>query len=186
MCGNYKPNRLRQVLFLLVLAVAVYGVFEFLHIDQPTVISGMSVSQDRVIEYDGSRWRMTFESEEKSIYVGKIRHISRNNERKLPVMTHDLLVTSGDFTEEDKVKTIVIHHVLVWRGMINKPSGRINLIHAIPADISIYRKIEKIGYGTIAEIEGYEVKRITSLQDNGYWKDKGCSTLYVTRVEIKE
>lgn len=169
-----------------ILAAFVYWLIGVFYVDQQAVVEKLNLSKEGIVEYGGNLWRFNFESNKISKYEGKVRHISRNNERLAPMMTHDILVTSGDYADEQIVQTNVGNHHFTWRSRLQKPSGRINLIHAVPANTSIYNKIRDIRYGNNVVIEGYEISRITNLQDNIYWEDSGCNTLYITQVRIKE
>lgn len=183
--GKYKTTLTSWVILLLIIAVLTYSFTGIFYVDQRAIMERLNLSEDGLLEYEGDQWRITFESNRESIYEGKVRHISRNNEKSAPMMTHDILVTSGEYADENKVQTSVRNHYFTWRSKIRRPSGKINLIHGVPANISIYDKIEKIEYGNDVLIEGYEIERITNLQNKWYWKDRGCNTLYITNVEIR-
>ena len=188
--NKHKIATIGQIIVFLAFLAFIYwfiqGLMGVFYVDQQAVIQELNLSTDGIIEYEGDLWRLTFESEKKSVYEGKVRHISRNNEKGAPMMTHDILVTTGDYADEDKVQTIVKNHKFTWRSKTRKLSGNINLIHGIPANTSIYAEIEKIKSGNSVVIEGYEIQRIINLQNNGFWEDDGCNTLYITSVEIKE
>ncbi|MEA1924609.1 MAG: hypothetical protein U9M95_01940 [Candidatus Altiarchaeota archaeon] len=105
----------------------------------------------------------------------------------MPLLTHDVLVTSGDYADEGKVEVgfriVGGKHGFYWKSG-SKPHGRINLIHAIPANTSIYDSLDEIEYGSRVSIKGFEVAVLTNLESGRYWSDMGCNTLYVTRVGI--
>jgi hypothetical protein len=48
---------------------------------------------------------------------------------RLRILTHDILVTSGDYAEPDVVSTSVFCHLFTWRSSSTvHPSGRINYL----------------------------------------------------------
>jgi hypothetical protein len=136
-------------------------------------------------------WSITYEGTGQSRFSGLVRHVSPIREDKLPFLTHDILVTSGEFADSAKVKTSVLNHHFQWASAtLSNPSGTINLLHTVPKDDSIYRQLLEIRSGMTVTITGREILRINLLNAEGasiyWWADTGCNSLLVTSVEIQE
>jgi hypothetical protein len=147
-----------------------------------------SVRFDRIFDGDQT-WSIAYESYTPSQYNGLVRHISPIRLDQIPLLTHDVLVTSGDFADSKKVSTSVVDHHFSWASQSSTyPQGSINLIHAVPKSEAIYRQLLDVRTGEWVKITGLEIARIDSLDKDGksimWWQDNGCNTLLVTSVEI--
>jgi hypothetical protein len=150
------------------------------------------VSPDFTTISDGQyRWTISYEASADSQYRGRVRHATPDRMGLYPLISHDVLVTSGDYADPALVQTSVdiLLHRFTWRFPAGQtPNGRINLLHTVPYSPEIYRLLLKIRNGDQVVITGREVARIQTydLQANhdlGYWQDDGCNTLVVTGVE---
>jgi hypothetical protein len=147
-------------------------------------------SQDQIISADnGHSWQISFESDSPSIYSGIVRHITPDRETMMPFVTHDILVTTGDFADPDLVTTSIAFHHFFWRANSpDYPTGTINLIHAVVLDPTIYATLMLIDKWDTVQITGYEIGRINAYDSdgspNGFWTDTGCNTLLITEVQI--
>jgi hypothetical protein len=64
-----------------------------------------------------------------SEFSGIVRHVSPFRMGRLRILTHDILVTSGDYADPDVVSTSVFSHLFTWRSSSTAhPSGRINYL----------------------------------------------------------
>jgi len=109
----------------------------------------------------------------------------------VPFLTHDILVTSGDFADPSIVQTRVSDHHFQWYSSSkNSPAGTINLIHAVPYNEAIYNQLLEIRSGQKATISGYEILRIDAYRKTGEylgkWEDSGCNSMVVTSVQIQK
>lgn len=104
------------------------------------------------------------------------------------MLTHDILVTFGDYADPALVRTSVSNHRFIWSSTTDKrPQGRINLIHAMPINEDILISLFNIKYGDVVTIKGYEIDDISYYKSEhfeGKWKDAGCNTLLVSEVII--
>jgi hypothetical protein len=66
------------------------------------------------ISTDGIYWTIDFEGEGTSKYVGSVRHVSPIRENGMRILTHDILVTSGDYADPDVVGVSVFNHRFRW------------------------------------------------------------------------
>ncbi len=150
----------------------------------------ISKGYDQFEDQKGYQWNISYEKINNSTFEGLIRHISPIRENKFPMLSHDILVTSGDFADPEKIKTSVSNHHFVYRYEINKvPEGKINLLHAVPLNDDIHNQLLQIRNGDLVKISGREIyeivfidKELDRIKFN--WKDAGCNTLLVTSVEI--
>jgi hypothetical protein len=145
-----------------------------------------SISQ----EHSDVSWSLTYELATQNTFSGLVRHTSRINENQYPMLTHDILVTSGDYADSSLVRTSVMNHHFTWSSKTSDwPKGSINLLHTMPKNEEMVNALYSIKYGDIVKITGYEIYTINRYKDGSYrgqWKDSGCNTLLVTAVEILE
>ncbi|MGD1991943.1 MAG: hypothetical protein PVI59_02010 [Anaerolineae bacterium] len=148
----------------------------------------VSDSHDRITAAD-LYWEITFEGETPSQFSGVVRQVVPIRTGRVQILTHDILVASGDFADPDLVRTNVVNHHFTWRATSNTPpEGRINLLHAVPADEAIYDQLLSIRRGDQVVIEGREIVTIRTYDHTGRylgkWEDAGCNTLLVESVRI--
>jgi hypothetical protein len=148
----------------------------------------ISDSYDQIAA-DDLYWKITFESRGTSEFSGIVRHVSPFRMGRLRILTHDILVTSGDYADPDVVSTSVFNHLFTWRSSSTAhPSGRINLLHTVPANEEIYRQLLEIRSWDVVVITGREVLKIEAYDQDGNhlggWRDTGCNTLLVESVSI--
>jgi len=140
---------------------------------------------------NGNSWVIVFEKPTPSIFTGLVRHVSPIRLWMDPFLTHDILVTTGDFANPEIVSTSVFNHHFSWSTQ-NKsaPGGTINLIHAVPLNEAIYDQLLGIKNGQQAAFSGYEILRIDAYQKMGEyigkWEDSGCNTMLVTSVQVQK
>jgi len=143
----------------------------------------------RISDPSGHDWKIDYEKTFSSRFSGKVRHISPIQIADFPILTHDILVTTQDFADPQKVTTSVSDHHFIWVALTKKPpSGSINLLHTVPKDDLIFRQLSSIKPGDQVTISGWEITRINVLQADGtsnrWWEDAGCNTLMVDSVSI--
>ena len=145
----------------------------------------------RVQRTDGAYWTISYEKTETSVFSGLVRHASSDQEGNYPLLTHDILITSGDFANPDLVHTSVADHHFTWTSArANNLQGTINLLHTVPLNDAIFQQLSKVAEGQQVTISGIEILRIDAYQpDNkliSYWQDSGCNSLVVTTVAVKD
>ena len=134
-------------------------------------------------------WEVQFEGIGESKYIGIVRHVSPIRINEFRILTHDILVTTADFSNPDIVDTSVIDHKFIWKStQVSNPTGSINLIHAFPANKEIYQELLRIQNWDTVKITGREIYSIKAYQPDetflGTWKDAGCNTLLIESVSI--
>ena len=206
-----RPGSLRDILFLplgcllslrpmvvfgLLIGVAFFGgyFYYFVNVDLFGIgaphFDELTISPDfrRISQVDGSYLTVTYENNQDSFFTGLIRHISPIRLGDYPVLTHDILVTSGDFADPGKVNTSVFNHHFSWTSADVHPDGTINLLHAVPVNEGLYQQLLSLQNGQTVRIKGREILRIEAFSpqggSKGWWQDEGCNTLVVTSVDI--
>lgn len=134
-------------------------------------------------------WEVQFEGLGESKFIGIVRHVSPIRIDEFRILTHDILVTTADFSNPDIVNTNVIDHKFIWKSNdVSSPNGSINLIHAFPANKEVYQEMLKIQNWDTVKITGREIYNIKAYQSDqtflGTWQDAGCNTLLVESVSI--
>lgn len=150
----------------------------------------LSSDQSSMKDEDGNSWQISYERIPQSRFTGLVRHISPDEEQMAPMLSYDILVTSGDYAQSDLVHTIVVNHMFTWRyASDSMPEGKINLLHTVAKDQETFKKLRDIQNGDTVIIDGIEIYRIDAYDPSGkyvgYWMDQGCNTLLVTGVEIQ-
>jgi hypothetical protein len=185
--------KIRQILAALIsLIIGACSIFTPLMLEQHqwgslTLHPGYQyVSQ----EHSDSTWELSYELNKIHTFEGQVRHTSRINESKFPMLTHDILITSGEFSDSDIVRTSVMNHRFIWSSnTAQQPQGTINLLHTMPIDEATLNGLYEIKHGDSVTVKGYEIYTIKYNKDGlykGMWKDSGCNTLLVTEVIIHD
>jgi hypothetical protein len=134
-------------------------------------------------------WKIAYEKTGTSEFSGLVRHVSPIRMEALRVLTHDVLVTSGEYADPSVVHTSVVNHHFYWRSPdVDHPKGRINLLHTIPANDEIYQQLLAVRSGDEVTIAGREILSVQAYDRSGRylgeWHDEGCNTLVVESVTI--
>jgi hypothetical protein len=197
-----QPNKfeglLWLILFALIFAVAALLVqrnwliisntlgFEGpVNFDQAMTSNGLhDVTLDNGRAYD-----ISYETSSKRDFAGLVRHTSTIHESSFAILTFDILVTSGDFSNPDLVQTGVSNHHFTWMSSTNSnPAGTINLLHTVPINEEVNQALRSIQNGDTVIITGYDIYQIQGYDPDGdyigYWQDTGCNTTLVINVEI--
>ncbi|MBN1579875.1 MAG: tetratricopeptide repeat protein [Anaerolineae bacterium] len=146
-------------------------------------------SSIETIQSDEQTWKIVYENTEDSRFAGLVRHASLIRFDRVPFLTHDILVTSGDYADPERVKTSVIDHHFLWRSPdLARPEGAINLLHTMAVSQDIYRQLLQVRTQDRVAIVGREILRVEVYDRNGVylgdWHDTGCNTLLVRSIEI--
>jgi hypothetical protein len=138
---------------------------------------------------DERSWKITYEAAPFSSFQGVVRHVSDWRDEPIPFATHDILVTTGEFTSPARVTTRVYNHAVYYGWNADPaPTGTINLLHIVPKNEAIYRQLLEIREWNQVTISGHEIYRIDTLDASGkpvyYWQDEGCNSILVTSVKV--
>jgi hypothetical protein len=134
-------------------------------------------------------WKVTYEKPVDSQFSGLVRGVFPIRESTFRILTHDILVTSGQYADPAIVSTSVLNHHFTWRSSgTARPTGTINLLHTVPASQDIYRQLLEIRSDDEVSIGGREILTIQAYgRDGSYlgeWHDTGCNSLLVKSVSI--
>lgn len=180
----------------LVIFLAAFGIFYSVNSDffglaaPPWADISFSTDYRTVLDPEGREWTITYEYDRDSTFNGIVRHVSHWREEDIPFATHDILVTTDEFASQDRVRVSVLLHTFTYRYFEDPhPSGRINLLHIVPATPEIYDQLLKVREWNQVSIRGREILRIDRYDPEGeyvgYWQDAGCNSILVTAVEIQ-
>jgi hypothetical protein len=137
---------------------------------------------------DGRTWNVIFELPNDSTFSGVVRHTSLWYDASIPFMSHDILVTTGDFTSREAVNVSVMGHKFFYSWDDGSPVGTINLLHILPANATIFDQLKEIRKWSHVSIRGREIYKIEEYDADGtyrgYFQDAGCNTILVTSVTI--
>ncbi len=138
---------------------------------------------------DGKFFSISYEQNHDRVFDGLVSHTNVDHELTFPILSFDILVTSGDFSDKTLVSTHVENHHFTWQShMQSDPSGTINLLHTVPMNQEIQNQLLKIKLGDRVSIKGWEIFEIKAYSKDGnylgMWKDAGCNSLLVTEVLI--
>lgn len=196
--SNKMEGLLWLVLFVLIFAVAVVlvqrnwqtisnslGIEKPINFDQAMNSKGL---HDVTLE-NGRAYDVSYETSSKRDFSGLVRHTSPIQEPSFAILTFDILVTSGDFSNPDLVQTGVSNHHFTWSTSSNaEPRGSINLLHTVPLNEKVNQALHSIKKGDNVIITGYDIYQIQGYDQEGnnigFWQDAGCNTTLVTDVQI--
>jgi hypothetical protein len=137
----------------------------------------------------GNRWDVAYEADHEVVFQGLVLHNSPIREKGFEILTQDMLVTTGDFSDPNLVYTKVTDHHFVYRSLA-KPeiSGTINLLHTVPMNEEIDQLLQEVKSGDEVIIKGWEILNLKSWNSEGTfigtWQDAGCNTTLITQVVI--
>ncbi len=185
----------RLLLFWLLFPLLLSGCasndrnFDFWGLDAPDFDQfTLSKNLKQVENSRGARWQIAYEGEQSSTFEGKIRHISVNYEPSFPFLTHDILVTSGDFADPQRVDTLVSNHHFSWSAA-EQPDGKINLLHVVVLDAGLYDQLMQLHTDDWVRIRGREILTIELHQKDRLtmsWSDSGCNTLLIEAIQLQD
>jgi hypothetical protein len=171
----------------------IYGYLYFMTNEVATPGPGFDTLQISagfdVFKASDREWKITYEGSGESRFSGMVRHVVPFRNDSARIITHDILVTSGDYADPNLVEPSVQNHTFNWKPLTGKaPDGNINLIHAVPSSQAIYEQLLQIRLEDLVQISGREIQVIDIYEPGniftGSWQDAGCNTLLITGVKI--
>jgi hypothetical protein len=200
--SSSKRRRIRTLLTLIGIAVAVLLlILAFQNRDRllkllvkPVVINNFDQvaikDQMRTMTVPGgSFWVISYETQKDVSFSGLVGYTTPIHEANFAILTRDILLTNGDFSNPFIIEIQVADHRYHWISWhVPQPNGSIYLLHTIPLNEKIDKQLISIQSGDAVVIKGYDIYRIDSFDPNGnylsYWQDAGCFTTLVTSVTI--
>ncbi len=199
----HNPRRALEGLLWFILVILVITVLVVLAIRNHTTLESLLTNRpiesfDQMVVSDGfhdiefpngQSWDLIYETNHDRYFSGLVRHTSTIQESAFALLTYDILVTSGDFADPERVETSVSNHRFTWRAPnLDHAEGAINLLHTVPMNEEINQQLAFIQTGDTVILKGWEILRIEGYDTNGnyigYWQDSGCNTTLVTEVII--
>jgi hypothetical protein len=178
-------NKIRLAVFFLLLLSACSPGAEVSPLAKLTI----SKTYENITAEDQRTWTVTFEDRRASTFRGIVRHTSLWQDPSMPFMSHDILITTGDYASRGTVDTFVVNHKFIFHYKNGTPQGSINLLHIFPASDDVYQQLLSIQNWDEVSIHGREILRIDRFDDHqknlGYFTDMGCNTILVTSVTIQ-
>jgi hypothetical protein len=199
---NGKKRRIKWLIALIsIFSIIIIGDLVYDNFDKikhffirPVLISNFdeitySDKFRRLTEPRGNFWILSYESEPDVVFSGLVGYTTPVQESDFAILTHDILVTNGDFSNPFIIEIKVADHRYRWVSWhVPEPSGSIALIHAIPINEKVNQKLKTIQSGDGVVIKGLDIFRIDSYDAHGnyqgFWKDDGCFTTLITEVTI--
>jgi len=137
----------------------------------------------------GNHWDVAYEADHEVIFQGVVLHNSPIIEKGFEILTQDILVTTGDFSNPELVFTRVTDHHFIYRAISDQNvHGTINLLHTFPMNEEIDQLLQQVKSGDEVIIKGWEILNLKSWNSQGefygIWEDAGCNTTLVTQVII--
>ena len=197
-----KVNRIKILSFLIGLFVFILAIdltqanwdkLKPLFV-KPVVINNFNDIQyldnyHRIMHPSGAFWVISYESDREVSFSGLVGYAAPIHEENFALLTGDILITNGDYSNPFIVEIKVYDHRYRWLSWHEpRPNGSIGLLHVIPLNEEIYQQLNSIQSGDAVVIKGYDIYRIDSFDKNGnylsFWRDDGCFTTLVTEVSI--
>jgi hypothetical protein len=147
-------------------------------------------SFSKVQDSDNLSWSIAYEKNVDSDFKGLVSDVVPIRMSQFPFLTHDILITTGDYSDPSKVILSLSNHHFMWVSKTKSaPKGTANLLHAVPENEEIYRQLLQVQRGKRVEIKGREILRIDAFDPKGkllgWWQDSGCNSLVVKSVTIQ-
>lgn len=136
---------------LLLLIVAIGGLY-FYFTWQPStssIVEGMTFGEQ--VTYNGQTYYTDWGDSETA--TGYLRRIDRHYSKNMPIITYDLVVTTGDFSNPDIVE--LTHQGggnYYWRAK-TKPSGTLVIYHTIPSGALPQSELDGLEEGDTVTIQ---------------------------------
>jgi len=126
------------------------------------------------IDYAGITYEALW-TEETIRFEGDLRYAGRAYSRELPMVTHDAVLTTGDFSDPKLVKVSPLKKGSgTWRSKSSSkgtPKGTLVALHFIPSDLGIHGQLTRLREGDSVEIEGrVETDSRVDASNGGFWR----------------
>ncbi len=151
---------------LLIIALLLGGLYYFTTRPPSTdsIVQGMGFGEQ--VSYKGQTYSSEWTKQAETI-KGDLRRKDRHYDENIPVITYSLVVTTGDYSDPEKVKVQSRGGGnYYWSSKIN-PQGTIVFYHAVPDSAAAQSKIDAIREGDPVEILAKVSKNSEIKADNG-------------------
>ncbi len=119
------------------------------------------------IRYDGNVYALHLSAEPET-HAGRVRVYVRADHGDMPVITHEGVVTTGEFSDPEKVEIGPLRGGSTWWRAKHRPRGTLMVLHLIPADAAVAAVLDGIGEGETWTFTGFGVIDQTIVRDDGH------------------
>jgi hypothetical protein len=150
----------KWAVILLLFIIAAFAVFFFTRKPSTSGIAGdMKHNDDGSIVFKGVRYRSDWGN---TLTVeGYLRIKDRHYDENMPIVTYDLIITSGDFSDPEEVEIRPKGGgTYIWRSRKRNPEGMLVAYHTVPAGPEAQEKMDDMD-------EGIEIRLTGRLSRNG-------------------
>ena len=175
---------MKKVLIVAVVAALVWYVFLRTPPAQ-SITQATAIDQGAgTIQFDDTTYEATWADATK--YSGDLRYMGRAYSEYAPFITHDAVVTTGEFSDPEIVTIGPMRKGNTWWKAPRQPSGTLVVLHFIPADLGVLDRLNGLGEGDSATFTGHvEADGHITASDGGFLKlmHDNHKIMLVTAVE---
>ena len=167
------------LIFTVVIGLCIL-LYVYLNDSEPKV----SVDIDNgIVHVDSKTYEVNLEPD--LVYEGYVRLVKNNPVQNLPFITHEVLLTTGDFSDPSKV-SVSESGGMQWNKRDNVTGTHLNIL-MIPEDTSVAERLTNGVSGEDVVFIGSKVVDATINADDGYpvFKSVGSPIFVVTGIIIQ-
>lgn len=139
------------ILLIVLLAVAAKVYFSWKP-DAVNIAREMKHSDNGEITHQGKKYTTDWGSTEK--VEGFLRIKERHYDENMPIVTYDLVITSGEYSDPEVVEIESTGGGnFYWRSEI-QPKGELVSYHTIPASAEVQKKLDETAEGSTISLTG--------------------------------
>lgn len=106
-------------------------------------------------------------------FTGLVRDVEQAYYEGVPAISHNVLVTSGDFSDPEIVDFSRFRNgALSWRAQV-QPEGSVHVLHLIADDPATFEQLQDLDIGDQVTISGREERDGKIENSNGGWQGFG-------------
>ncbi len=151
---------------LVIIGIIVAGLYYYITWKPSTESIVHDMTFDGIIVYGGQAFHSDWADSSGSI-SGFVRRIDRHYDESIPIITYDLVLTKGDYSDPRIVK---VRHKgggnYSWLSK-TKPKGSIIFYHTVPASVLSQNKLDVLSEGTEIELIGKVSRNSEIKSDSG-------------------
>jgi len=106
-----------------------------------------------LIRYEGKEYESDW-GEEREKIEGYLRQKDRHYQRSIPIVTYDLIVTSGEFSDPDIVKIKNKGNGNYYWHAKKQPEGTLVVYHSVPSSLEAQYELDRIEEGADVNLIG--------------------------------
>ncbi len=119
------------------------------------------------IRLDGTTYRLNLSAESER-HAGLARVWVRADHDPMPIITHEVVLTTGEYSDPDKVEIGPLRDGSTWWRARRRPQGTLIVLHLIPADVQVAAILDRVREGQTWTFTGYGVVDQRIERDDGY------------------